>query len=825
MKPRVQLSVSAVTLAVAAYVGGRSTGPLPALGPFLDPVHGVWGVASTAALPSRADVILSGLTHEVRVAYDDRWVPHIRATSELDAYRAQGWVVARDRLFQLELQARATAGRLGELAGASALGLDRQARGLGLARAAERAWSELEKERPDLAALLEAYADGVNGYIRSLDRRAWPLEYHLLGAAPMRWEPVHTLYLLKRMGWTLAYSSDELRRTAAAARVGREAAAALFPANSPIQEPIEPHVGTRFTRVPIPPPGAPDPDAHDQMETIAALLGPIQRSEGDDGSVLGSNNWAVGPSRSATGRPILAGDPHLQLTLPSIFYELHLEVAGTLDVYGATLVGTPGVVIGFNRDVAWSFTNSGADVLDFYREQLDDGDAPRRYLVDGAWRDLEMRIEEYRGPGGEVLLTDTLFHTHRGPLRLSDGPPLSLRWSVLDGHGEVDAMVRIIRARSVGAWLEATAGWYAPIQNGLVADRHGSIAIRAPGFYPERAEGTTGAWLYDGTTSASDWTGRLGRVPEAVDPAQGFLASANQQPVDPEVDSTFLGASWPAPWRALTINRLLRGKEKHTADDMATYQTYPSSARAEAMVPAFVDAADAVGRSGRASTPLVEAAAALRDWDLRYDLEGTRAVLFEAAMSEMAARLWDELDGEEGRPVAIPGTVVAWALLAQPESPWWDDRSTEEVETRDPLLAASLEAAFERLREELGPLGPAWRWGAHRHSRVGHLLGIEALSRSGLPVQGGPGLLNPSAGDGGHGASWRMVVELGDVPRARGTYPGGQSANPVSAAYDDRLDSWVAGELTDLRFPAPEGSLESEGLVRARLTLRPEGGP
>jgi penicillin amidase len=823
MKAGAKLLLSGLLLGVTGYVGVRPMAGLPALGAFLDPVHGVWGVARTAEIPAEEGVVIPELEGEVTVVYDDRRVPHIYASSTADAYRAQGWVVARDRLFQLEVQARATAGTLTELAGDRALTADRSSRGLGLAWAADRDWARLA-ERPELAGVLEAYADGVNAYIGSLSRSEWPLEYHLLGAQPMVWRAVHTLYLLKRMGWTLAYSSTEFRKAAVAGLVGQEAADALIPINSPIQEPIEPHRGTRVLTREIPPPGEPDAHPTARVATLDDIAGPMELSRIDDGGLLGSNNWAVGPSRSATGRPILAGDPHLELTLPSIWYEAHLVVPGELDVYGVTLAGTPGIVVGFNRDIAWTFTNTGHDALDHYRERLDDREAPERYMLDGTWRELELRAEEYFGPAGELLLTDTIYHTHRGPVRFVNDEPMSLRWTVLDGQGEVDALLGTNRAGSVEEWLEATAGYQAPTQNGLVADRHGSIAIRSQGVYPIRPENTTGDWAYDGTTSASDWVGRLDRVPFAIDPEQGYLASANQQPVDPEAYGAFIGGDWPSPWRALTINGLLRAKERHSADDFVSYQTHPSSARAEYFAPAFVEAAQAVLAGLDDGATLGEAAGIIGSWDVRYDRENTGTVLFEAAMAELEERLWDELEDGDGRRVATPSTQVTWALLRQPASPWWDDLSTDLVETRDVILAQSLEAAYTRLRAELGGDGrPGWRWGDHRFARLRHLLGIPALSRAGLSIQGGPGLLNPSSGAGGHGASWRMVVELGDDVRARATYPGGQSGNPVSSSYTDRLDAWVAGELDDLRYPASIESLEAGGFVRARLTLAAGG--
>jgi penicillin G amidase len=819
MSPTYRFVVSAAVLAAAGYAGARPLGPLPALGGFLDPVNGVWGVAYSAELPPEALAQIPGLEGEVSVVYDDRRVPHIFAESELDARRALGYVVARDRLFEMEVQTRATAGTLTELAGPALLNADVQSRAMGLAWAAERDLEQIKND-PEFTAALEAYADGVNSFIDAMRPEDLPIEYHLLGKTPLRWEPIHTLYLLKRMGWTLSFAPAEFRKARTAALVGREAADALMPVNSPIREPVQPHEGARWMPTVIPDPGTPDDVDYVQMETMSALVGPMDQSRGWDGPVLGSNNWAVGPSKSATGNAILSGDPHLNLTLPSIWYEAHMVVEGGLDAAGVTMAGTPAIVIGFNRDVAWSFTNTGGDVLDYYRETLDDPEHPTSYLLDGEWEPLSSRIEEYRGPDGALLKTDTIYHTHRGPIVNVGDDHLSMHWTVLDNQGEVAALLQANRATSAAEWLDAMTGWYAPTQNGLVADRGGHIAIQSAGFYPDRPENTTGDWFYNGTTSNSDWTGSLGRYPRAVDPEQGYLASANQQPYDPDDVADYIGADWPSPWRALTINGLLRAKDDHTAADLEAYQTFPSGARSITFHAVFMEAAAQLQEAGIATPELREAATLLGEWNLEYTPDNTRAALFEAIMDAMQRGVWDELDDSEGRRVATPGTDITWALLDQPNSPWWDDLSTPEVEDRNAMLGLAMVRGLAAVREEHGAeSGDGWRWSEESQKNIFHLLQIPALSRMGLPVTGGPGLLSPNTGRGTHGASWRMVVEMAEEVIPRGTFPGGQSGNPVSPGYDDRLDSWLRGELQDLRFPRTEEELASDGLIRSRLTL------
>ena len=806
-------------LAIALYAGARPIGPVPALGPFLDPAGGVWSSVRSVTLPDEVTHSVPGLDGEVRIVYDDWRVPHIFAETIEDAVRGLGFAVARDRLFQMELQTRATAGTLTELVGERALGADQQSRRLALAWSAERDYSRLDPES-EVAIYLRAYSDGVNAWMREMSPAEVPLEYRLLGREPMAWQPQHSLYLLKRMGWTLSMLDTERRKNAAAALVGRDAANGLFPVNSPIQEPIQPNGQgeARFERVILPPPGAPAPAMVTQLKAMAAFLGPMNPGDYQSGEmVLGSNNWAVGPSRSAEGHAILAGDPHLDFTLPSIWYEAHLKVAEELDVYGVTIPGTPTITIGFNRDVAWTFTNTGSDVMDLYRETVDDVEDPTSYLLDGEWRPFDERVEVYLSPGGSVLAVDTILHTHRGPVGRSSGEYLSLRWTLLEGQGELSALMGVNRAGTVDAWMAAMASWVAPTQNGLVADREGNIAIRATGRYPIRPAGATGDWAFDGTDSGNDWRGfyPVSSYPGSVNPAQGYLASNNQQPVDPAVDDRYLGANWPSPWRAIRINQLLREDSLFTATDLSRFQTDPGSPRADVFVSAFLEASTGAGG-------LSEAGALLAEWDRRYTTDNPRAALFERAMSELTNRTWDELTDSEGRRVVTPRTTILATLLADQKSPWWDVRSTPDiVEERDDVLSASLAAALTGAREAYGRESEGgWVWSRVATANVMHFLGIPPFSAMDLPIRGGPETLNPNTGSGRNGASWRMVVELGEEIVGRGVYPGGQSGHPLSPAYSDRIEGWVGGRLRPLRFPR---SLEElVDVSRAEATLRPE---
>jgi penicillin amidase len=827
----IRLSVAAILLASLLYAGSHRVGSVPAIGPLLDPANGAWSVARTVNLPPIDRATIPGLAKAVQVIFDDRGVPHVFAATENDAYRALGYVMARDRLFQMELQTRAAEGRLTEWLGPRALDADRRTRAVGLGWGAERKFAGYDRGSPAFRAML-AYSDGVNAWLSTMRKPDLPMEYRLLGAAPRKWEPIYSLYFFSKMALTLAFNDASYARLAAQAKVGRAAADALYPVNSPIQQPIQPN-GSRAPRyevAAVPPPGKPDSTVLAALAARGAVVTALGAAKPNaNGDALGSNNWAVSPQRAAGGHALLAGDPHLDLTLPSIWYEMHIVVPGRLDVAGVGFPGVPGVVIGFNRDVAWSFTNTGSDVNDYYAEVVDDTLHPSRYRMDGAWRPLEKRLELYRDRAGRVIHTDTLYFTHRGPMTLRLGRWVSMRWTAYEPSNEEGNFLKLGYARNAAEWLDAMNGFIAPTQNGLVADRSGNIAIRSTGHYPIRPGDGRGDLIRDGSTSASDWTGYLppARYPFAMNPAQGYLASANQQPVDPHENPTYMGSDWYSPWRAMRINQLLAVDSAVSPDEMREFQTDPGSARADAFVPQFLAAAMREQNAGRSDPTLREATTLLAQWDRRYTRDNRRAVLFEAAMDELTKRTWDELESPTGdrdaaEPPRLPESQILLELMQTPNSPWWDDHRTRGVvETRDEILTTSLRAALVAVRKAHGdPGGDGWLWSNVRHANIYHLARIPAFSELELPVQGGPSTLSPSGGNGTQGPSWRMVVELGPEVRAWATYPGGQSGNPVSPRYKDRLPLWLSGRLARVLFPRTPQDLDHRRVI-STLLLEP----
>lgn len=838
---RIALAVASLAVGLGAtWIGVRGAGPLPPLGSVLSPSVGLWANAADD-LPADADGRIPALGSQVDVRYDQRSVPHIFATTELDAVRALGYVVARDRLFQLELQSRAGEGTLTELVGNVALPADQETRRLGMPRAAEQRLASFDRNG-EMMQLLQAYADGINAWRASLSPARYPAEYKLLNKTPREWLPVHTLHLFNRMGYTLAHAPVELDLLRARALVGDSAADALFDTDSPVQEPIQPapRHEPREMFTPLPAPGAPDTAA---ARLVTALGGVEQTLFGwsrdigasaDERAMLAqerafaSNNWAVAPQRSASGRALLAGDPHLELTLPSIWYEVHMVVPGVMDVGGVTIPGLPGVVIGYTRAFAWSFTNTGADVMDFWRETVDDAKHPTRYQLDGEHVPfVDTRIETYRGPQGTVIGVDTVYYTHRGPMQRVGREWLSMRWTVLEAGNELLGFRAGQRAPSATAFLDSMAVYYqAPAQNMIVADTGGTIAIRSTGRYPIRADSGRGTAIREGNTRRTDWIGfrPVDRYPQSVNPAQGFLASANQEPIDPLYDPLYFGVDAHYEiWRALQINRLLRGDSSMTADRMRQFQTDPGSVRADLLVPAFLHAAEVRRATGAGSPSLEAAETLLSKWDRRYTRDNTGARLFEMALSFTTALLYDELTppGAQQR-VATPSESRLLQLVADSTNGWWDDRRTPSArEDRDVVLSTALATAYDSLVTQYGdPAQKPWVWGTVSPARPTHLLKLEGFAAPFTPIDGGRGTLNPSVASkrANFGSSWRMVVEFGKEPVIRATYPGGQSGNPASSRYLDRLPLWGSGTLDSVRTPRTVTDLPASD-VRAVLTL------
>ncbi len=814
---RVRFVFTAVIVLALFWALGRpwpvAGARIPPAGKFLSPFAGFW-VSGRALDELPGDLTLSGLDGEVAVLWDDRRVPHIFAGNDYDAWFMQGWLTARDRLWQMEFQTDVAAGRLAEIIGSDGLDLDRYHRRIGLPLAAKNAL-EATSEHPASLTAVTAYAAGVNAWINSLSPADLPLEYKILDYSPEPWTPIKTALLMKSMALTLSGNNAERGMTLTREILGRDASNRLFPAHRPFTEPIVPKetpwaIPELVHRVPP-----------DKLPTLTEWeFTPVVETEPKETEhATGSNHWAVNGSRTASRKPILAGDPHLPLSLPSIWYEIQITTP-EYSAYGVSLPGAPGILIGFNRDIAWSETNGESDALDQYLLKFRNGDF-EHYFHDGDWKPVSWITEEYRVRDGKNL-KEKIAWTHHGPVPYLPGekpfspqlvPGAAMRWTAHDRSNEIRAFLELNRASDYNGFRSAIAHFDNPLQNFLFASQDGDIAIHHEGKLPVRREGQ-GVYLSDGTDSADDWPGWIprGQMPRVLNPSRGYLGSANQNPVSSSYPY-FLGNDF-APWeRSARIFHLLDVMEAITPERMLAMQNDTVGLYARKLLPELLAALE--GYEGTEQE--MQGLKILRNWNHAYDADAIGPTLFDRWQRELLNLTWtDEITqgGFSGRRPKRDTTLQL--ILDDPGSAWFDDRDTEQIETFTDLALASFQATVSGLAERLGEPGEAWRWSAFRPSRLAHLGRIPGLGRTGLHTSGQYGVIRATTSTSGQ--SWRMVVALGEKPEAWGLYPGGQSGHPGSRHYDDFVDDWVRGEAYPLLFlDSPEDPVHG---LAGRATFR-----
>ncbi len=751
------------------------------------------GDASTR-LAERGTVVESvpDLTSPLEVVVDQRGVPHVRASVATDLWFAEGYLHARERFFQMELARRVATGRLAEIVGPAALPSDRRHRILRLEATAIRQAAQLgDSER----AALDAYAAGVNAALARFGRWIAP-EIWLIGIDPEPWQVEDSLAvgLLMELDLTGAMG-DELRRSVELARYGRKRAVDLWG-----WTPEE----ARAWIPPVQPPAMPPRDD----DAITPSIGG-----------LGSNNWALAGSRTASGRPILANDPHVGVSLPATWYLIHLDGPG-IHVAGATIPGIPGVAIGHTERVAWGFTMAMADDQDLWVLQLDENN--QRERVDGGWQSLRTVAETISVLGRteperlKVRLSD------RGPIVREGGREvLALTWSATLGPSALGAFLAMCRAGSVAEVAQAWEGIPGPIMNLVAADSGGHILHEVVGEIPDRGRG---AGRLPAPASDPRWAWRglqpLAANPHRADPPEGFVATANQdlfaEGSYPSTES-FPGEFAP-PWRYRRIRSALAARNDWDVAGCVTLQGDLVSQSAISLLALL--GPDLERHGGRT-------AAILRTWDARVVADGLAPYL----AARLALELEDAVGGDEAYEVGLDrsafGNVELQRLLAGGMSEaWWDDVRTLEHETRASVIAAVL----DRLDAER----PSRTWGEvhqvlFRHPLaatplVGRLIG-RVWSRGPFSVGGDGSTIDAQYWSRRRPfevtavPSLRFVAEVGDWDHAVMVLPMGQSGHPWSPFYDDELDAWLA--VKPILLPFGRGAVERA--ARSRLVLRPTG--
>ncbi|MGD8487475.1 MAG: penicillin acylase family protein [Anaerolineae bacterium] len=773
---------------------------------------------------TQGTIAVEGLDDEVTVLRDSWGVPHIYAANEHDLFFAQGYVHAQDRFWQMEFWRRAGTGRLAEILGESALGSDRFIRTIGWHRTAAQELNQLDDTT---RSILQAYADGVNAYVDSHEGRLG-LEFKILGLTgvkidPEPWEPLHTLTWAKVMSWDLSGNmNSELLRAHIAARLGPEAVDELMPPYPDDYPVIVPNPLTGETLDAV-------PEAAFSTHTLGA------------GQDIGSNNWVVAGSKTESGMPLLADDPHLGIQMPSIWYEigLHCEPVGAdcpYNVVGSSFASAPGVIIGHNDSIAWGVTNLGPDVQDLFIERVNPDD-PNQYEFEGEWLDMEIIREEISVSGREEPEVVTVRVTRHGPIMndVAGGTeedwsfgwqPLALAWTALEPCTLMRSVWMLDQASNWEEFRQALSYWDAPSQNFVYADVEGNIGYQAPGRIPVRAAGD-GSMPVPGWTGEFEWEDEIpfDDLPRAFNPTEGYIATANNAVVSTEFPY-FLAVDWAPGYRVRRIVDVLESSDSLTLADMQALHGDSYGVWASDALPYLT--------AWQTEDPrLSEALELLRSWDGQATRDSAATALFEAMRLHLIDLTFGDELGEQLLERARGSLIVALlAQLPDEASPWFDNIHTGPIEARDDVLRLAFEAAIVELEESLGPEMSQWRWGElHTATFENQSLGqsgigiIESVvNRGPVAVDGTIATVNntgyrPSAPyDVAVVPSYRQIVDMADFANSVSMHTTGQSGHPFHQHYDDMIDPWRNIEYHPMLWERAA----VEAAAKDTLVLRPE---
>lgn len=787
-------------------------------------------------------ISLHSLQNSVNVARDQWGVPHLTASTLHDAIFAQGYVTAQDRLFQMEINRRLAQGRLAELFGAgpdnSLVNADAFARTLGLYRVAQAQVAHLDAQTK---ADFQAYADGVNAFITT-HPNTLPLEYSLLGVSPEPWTIADSLACMADTalsldnGWYLKYT-----RALVLAKEGPSVTNALFPAY-PQQNP------TLFTAAQIAAlthsPATPSGSAILATSSVPALthLAPnllagaetMRTLLGSVGETVGSNDWVVDGTKTVTGKPLLANDPHLGINMPSTWYEIGLR-GGNLNVIGFSFPGYPGVLIGHNDHIAWGVTNVGADDADLYLETLDPAQHQGAYLYNGKWLPLQSRQETIRIHGSNQPVVITVSSTLHGPLLnttnsdLQHFTPVALKWTALQADYNFAGGTALDFATNWPQFLQAVSS-ISLSQNFVYADVQGNIGYRMSGLLPIRASAND-LLPVDGSTSADEWHGYVPQeqMPTLFNPPSHMIVTANNQIV-PDSSPIYVAHDWDQGYRARRISDLLATSTSLTIADDERIQADVYSIPAATLTPYYIAAGLHAGGDAKLAATL------LQGWNAVMGPESVAASVYEVATSTLLHKLFEPVLGIDlyniysgnSSDSALFSTVIN--LVLSPTAPFFGITAHNQANAqRDALLQSALSDAISQLRSTLGTDTTQWQWGQLHQAHFDHpltqapplnlIFGVNPVARPGDSVTVNVGgttdfSADPADFDQHTVASMREIIDLANLDQSLWIITTGESGQPFSAHYDDLLQLWNQNRYQTMDFsPQAEARATKDQLI------------
>jgi penicillin amidase len=766
----------------------------PRFGAFLSPQEGFWQNAEPIGAGFNGTIALPGLEGKGTVYFDQYLIPHVFAAGEADACYIEGYLHARFRLWQMEFQTYAAAGRLSEFLGPgvnnSYVKYDRSMRRLGMVTAAQAALGVIGKDSAVLQDC-DAYTAGVNAYIGQLNKGSLPLEYKLLDYRPEPWTNLKTALFMKYMAYELAGANNDFGMTNARSFFSKEDFAKLYPQVPDSLDPIIPR-GTRF----MPPATVPKtPATADSLyfNNTATVTDEELRPEKSNGS----NNWAVSGSKTLSGRPILCNDPHLSTNMPCIWYQMQIHTPN-YNVCGVSFPGAPFVIIGFNDSCTWGITNSERDVRDYYSIRFRD-ESRQEYWFNGHWQPVAAQRVDTINILGSAPFYDTVVSTVFGPVMFdptftgfSDIPSTrsyAVHWKPADSSDELLTFHYLQSAHNYSDYVHAISTFQSPGQNFAFADKAGTIAIWQQGQFPAKWKGQ-GLFVMPGEDSSYMWQGN---IPTDRNPymlldsgeGRGFVSSANQAPADTAypyyLSGTFL------MYRGLIINRKLSAMNSITPADMMKMQTDNFDVFAQMAQPILLRHLNQTGLNEEERSYLN----IYKLWKFRNDPDEEGPTIFYLWWNHFVHDIFDDEFSRSSLRLQWPDeSTLLEALIRDTSWSFIDNVNTKEVKE---TLEQVVTEAFRQTIPDLAQAGQGGKltWAKFKDTWTRHLLRLPALSRTHLAIGGGTNCIN--AAKQFHGPSWRMIVQLTDKTEAYGIYPGGQSGNPGSPYYDTFVDRWVAG--------------------------------
>ncbi|MBD3230132.1 MAG: hypothetical protein GF329_18280 [Candidatus Lokiarchaeota archaeon] len=845
-------AIALVTTIIFIVILTLSFGIIPALGNFLNP-FGIWTVPGNSEYPSTMTIRDSRLTSDVHVNIDTNGIPHIYAETDEDLYFALGYLHGYNRLFEADMFRRYASGMLSEILGEDLLSTDIYMRTLGFYRRAKEEIDFLKVNATPYYDLLQSYCNGMNVYIDSIVPNNLPLEYYILSITPESWKPFDVIVSKYLQSWGLTSIKNDLDFTLLKEKLPDDVFNELYPnwtIGLPFEDPIIPEISASS-----------EADVENTLtRTIKGILNfmdSIPNILGDVENYVGSNNWVVNGSKTKTGNPLLAGDPHLQHQMPSLWYEVHMisnEVENGMryNTTGVTFPGIPLIIIGHNDHIAWSLTNVGGDgAVDFYDETINSNGT--QYYYNNTWHPINVHTPKIDIKGGSSVII-TVRETIHGPIIsdiLSDEyfneypkSNLSLKWSglhtPLDGtYNVVEAVYGINRASNWTQFNESLALWDSPPQNFVYADDQGNIAMTVAGAHPVRKQGVsgtpdpmlTGKLVQPGNGTGEEWAGFIpyGKVPQALNPDQCYLASANQRSINASYPYYMGSNSWASGYRAREINRILRSRDNFTLDDFKNLQADNYDYSASQFVPILIDVWNYSINSGDTySSDVMQAMNELYKWnqsDQKFIMNRSliAPTIYWRWIDIYESNTWgDEFSNWSANGLKLPDIKILENLTKYvPDSIWFNDTAIADTQTRNYTMLKTLNDTVDWYKTNYDPDVSNWEWGDVHKIYFEHLTALDPLNRGPYSHDGSSWTPNNAGGGWDSeekayivqaGPSWRMVIDLGNVTtelESVGVYPGGQSGNPLSSHYDDLLQLWLNYEYHDIYFLDQDGVTEA----------------